>query len=117
MIGPYLHARPHLPLHRERRQRDVAESAHAHFSERDARSETANRVDACVDDASPVRQRLYGEAELLGASDAIIGDRPCALVHVQIDHGTLAQSRSASKCATAAAGAARAASVPKSLRS
>src|SRR5262249_54573925 len=84
------------------------------LGEREARAESANRVDSGIDDARAVRQRVNADAKFVQARDAAVGDGPRALVHPEIDHAAPTRRHSDNRYATAAAGVERAASAPTS---
>ena len=66
------------------RELDVPEPAHAQLGQRTARrAKPPGTVDAGVDHARAARQSVHGDPQLRRTLDQAIGERPCALVHVE----------------------------------
>ena len=83
MVGPDVKAGPGFPGDGERRQLDVADTAHAELGEKKTGGHTARDVDAGVEHAGAAAQNVRTHAQQVGVRDGVIDERPGALVQVQ----------------------------------
>ncbi len=66
----------------------MAEPAHAQLGEHQPGLEPTGNVNAGVDDAGTRRERANAHAQVVGARDVSIGERPRPLVHPELTHST-----------------------------